>query len=284
MKNALATAPAVRPAGATPQFGARSFERVRRLIHEIAGISLSDGKRTMVQNRLTKRLRATGHDGFDAYLDLVESTDAPERVYFANALTTNLTSFFREAHHFPILVEHLRGRPPRAASIVWSAACSTGEEPYSIAMSIVEALGEEARDVRIVASDLDTEALETARAGIYPIDRAAALGEERLRRFFLRGEGARAGFFKVRPEIARMVEFRHINLCDASWPIEPSLAAIFCRNAMIYFAKPTQLAILERFAPLLGAGGLLFAGHSENFHYLAGKLLRSCGRTVYRPL
>jgi chemotaxis protein methyltransferase CheR len=263
------------------ELGQAAFDRVRRLIHEIAGISLGPTKRTMAMNRLLRRLQATGHESFATYLDEVGMPSSPERMHFANALTTNLTSFFREEHHFPLLVDHLRTRARGRPAVVWSAACSTGEEPYSIAMALQEAGEDVARGVRIIASDIDTQALATASRAIYPVERAATVGEERLRRHFLRGEGARDGFVKVRPEVASMVEFRHINLCAGGWPFERPLAAIFCRNAMIYFARPTQLAVLQRFVPLMKGGGLLFAGHSENFHYLAGDFLRARGKTVY---
>ncbi|MEP7068108.1 MAG: CheR family methyltransferase [Usitatibacter sp.] len=264
------------------ELGTAAFERVRRLIHEIAGISLGPTKRTMAMNRLTRRLEATGHERFSTYLDQVEAPDSPERVHFANALTTNLTSFFREPHHFPMLVEHLRARPAgMPPAVIWSAACSTGEEPYSIAMALHEAGEDVSRKARILASDVDTEALDTARRAIYPLERAATVGETRLRRFFLRGGGSRTGLAKVRPDVGAMVEFSHVNLCAGAWPIEGPLDAIFCRNAMIYFAKPTQLEVLQRFRPLIADGGLLFAGHSENFHYLAGHFLRARGQTVY---
>ncbi len=261
-----------------------AFERVRRLIRELAGISLGPTKRTMAYNRLTRRLQATGHASFEEYLDLVESGDCSERVQFTNALTTNLTSFFREPYHFPLLVDHMRALDRGTPPVVWSSACSTGEEPYSIAMALIEAGDGIASDARVIASDLDTTALERARAGVYPVARAAAMGEERMRRFFLRGEGGCEGYVKVRPEVRARVEFHHINLCDAHWPIDGPLAAIFCRNAMIYFDRATQLAVLGRFEPLIRHGGLLFAGHSENFHYIAGDFLRSCGRTVYKPV
>ena len=267
------------------ELGTAAFDRVRRLIHEIAGIALGPTKRTMAMNRLLRRLEATGHERFSSYLDHVEAPGSPERVHFANALTTNLTSFFREPHHFPVLVEHLRARPANAPpAVVWSAACSTGEEAYSIAMALHEAGGDVSRNVRIIASDVDTDALDVARRAVYPLERAATVGEARLRRFFLRGEGSRAGLAKVRPDVGARVEFRHLNLAAGGWPIDGPLAAIFCRNAMIYFAKPTQLEVLQRFRPLMAGGGLLFAGHSENFHYLAGHFLRARGKTVYELL
>jgi len=262
--------------------GIAEFDRARRLIHEIAGISMSPTKRTMVANRLARRLRETGHASFDAYLDAVEAEDSPEREAFTNALTTNLTSFFREAHHFPILIEHLRKRAGDAPLTVWSAACSTGEEPYSIAMALMEA--QLPQPFRVIASDVDTAALAKAEAGVYSVERAATVGPERLRRFFQRGDGPREGFARVRREVRALVEFQNINLHDAAWPVQGPLDAIFCRNAMIYFARPEQLAVLQRFTPLIAARGLLFAGHSENFHYVAGGLLRTRGHTVYEPI
>lgn len=265
---------------ARPELSGSDFERARRLIHRIAGITMGATKRTMVANRLSKRLKEIGADTFGAYLDHVETDDSPEREAFVNALTTNLTSFFREPHHFPILVEHLRASGATAPTI-WSAACSTGEEPYSIAMALIEAGFER---FKVIASDIDTAALERARAGVYPATRAASIGTERLRRFFQRGEGPNEGLARVRPVVRQSVEFRCINLHDAAYPVEGPLEAIFCRNAMIYFARPEQLAVLRRFAPLLGRKGLLFAGHSENFHYVAGGLLRTRGHTVYEPV
>ncbi len=270
----------MQPEADTLGFGAPAFERVRRLIHEIAGISLGATKRTMVFNRLVPRVEATASADFRRYLDLVEARGSAERIHFANALTTNLTSFFREPHHFPILVEHLRQAGPGA--VVWSAACSTGEEPYSIAMALEEA-GIDER-VRVIASDVDTNALRAAQDGIYRMDRAATVGEERLRRFFLRGDGAHRGYARVRQELRARVSFRQVNLVEPKWDIQGPLAAIFCRNTMIYFARPTQLEVLKRFHPLIRDGGRLFAGHSENFHYLAGHFLRALGKTVYEPI
>jgi chemotaxis protein methyltransferase CheR len=265
---------------ARPELSGSDFERARRLIHQIAGITMGATKRTMVANRLSKRLKETGIGSFEAYLDSVETSDSAEREAFVNALTTNLTSFFREAHHFPILVEHLRSSAT-ATPTIWSAACSTGEEPYSIAMALIEAGFER---FKVIASDIDTGALERAQAGIYPAGRAASVGAERLRRFFQRGQGPYEGLARVRPEVRERVEFRCINLHDETYPVDGPLDAIFCRNAMIYFARPEQLAVLKRFTPLLGRKGLLFAGHSENFHYVAGGLLRTRGQTVYEPV
>ena len=264
-----------------PELAVADFERARRLIHQIAGITMGPSKRTMVANRLSRRIKETGHQSFGAYLDAVEAADSAEREAFTNALTTNLTSFFREAHHFPILVDHLRKGPAGSVATIWSAACSTGEEPYSIAMALLEAGLD--RPFRVIASDIDTGALARAQTGVYPAGRAASIGFERLHRFFQRGEGPNDGLVRVRPEVRAHVEFRCINLHDTAYAVEGPLEAIFCRNAMIYFARPEQVAVLERFTPLLAGRGLLFAGHSENFHYVAGGLLRTRGQTVYEP-
>ena len=273
------------PWAVSPELSTRAFDRVRAMIHDYAGISLNASKRNMVMNRLSRRLRATGIASFEAYLDLVAADDCAERTSFVNALTTNLTSFFREAHHFPALVEHLRAQATERSPItVWSAACSTGEEPYSIAIAAMEAFDTDRPPVRIVASDLDTQALETASRGVYSLEKMESVSEERRRRFFLRGTGAHDGTAKIRPAVRALVEFSQVNLQDDDWPVDGPLAAIFCRNVMIYFNRDTQLAILKRFAPLIAPGGLLFAGHSENFHYLAGDFLRTRGKTVYESV
>lgn len=254
------------------------FKRVRDLIYGLAGISLSASKRDMVYSRLSRRLRSTGLGDFGAYLDVVESGDATEVEAFTNALTTNLTAFFREAHHFPIFADHLTRNGQQQT--VWCSAASTGEEPYTIAMTAVEAFGRFDPPVRILASDVDTNVLATAQAGVYTDDRIAKLEPERVKRFFKRGSGVNAGKVRVREELRRLITFRQINLLEDKWPVRGPLDVIFCRNVMIYFDKPTQLAILERFAPLLRDDGLLFAGHSESFHN-AAHLFKLRGKTVY---
>ena len=264
-------------------FSDADFRRLKRMIFGYAGISLNDNKKPMAYSRLTKRLRQLGLTSFREYLDFVEASGSEEHVRFINALTTNLTYFFREAHHFTILCEHLRKLYENEPMTVWSAACSTGEEPYSIAMAVIEAFGTDAPPVRIIASDLDTDALATATRGVYPAEKVASLSPQRLKRFFLKGAGDQAGFARIRPQVQRMVEFRQINLHESAWDMEAAapLAAIFCRNVMIYFNKETQTRILERFAPLLRRDGLLFAGHSENFFYNGRETFRIRGKTVY---
>ena len=261
-------------------FTRENFERVCRLIYEHAGISLKPSKQHMVYSRLARRLRVNGLDNFRDYLVLLESGNKDEWEAFVNSLTTNLTSFFREPHHFPLLAEHVikqRGQHPVS---LWCSAASSGEEPYSIAMTMVDAFGSFSPPVTIVASDLATNVLAKAEAGIYPVERIEKLSENVVKRFFLKGTGAQSGFVRVRPELRAMIKFRQVNLLGDDWQIRGPLDAIFCRNVMIYFDKETQLKILQRFAPLLQPDGLVFAGHSESFHN-AAHLFRLRGKTVY---
>jgi len=253
---------------------------VRALIYREAGIALAAGKKDMVYSRLARRVRARGLDSFAQYLGVVEGGDERELEEFINALTTNMTSFFREAHHFQILAEQMaqhRGSRPLS---IWSCASSSGEEPYSIAITAVEALDGFAPALRILATDIDTSMLAKARLGVYPIDQLQKLPAQRLKRFFLRGQGKNEGFGRVRDELRQLVTFKRLNLLDEQWPMSGRFDFIFCRNVMIYFDKQTQLAILKRFAARLNPGGLLFVGHSESFHS-AQDLFRICGNTVY---
>jgi len=272
--------PAREPALREFSFSAADFERVRKLIYQHAGISLSPVKQDMVYSRLARRLRATGKHTFAEYLDALEKNGGSEWESFVNSLTTNLTSFFREPHHFPILAEHLQKIGTRRPIRIWCSAASTGEEPYSIAMTVVETFGAATSQVSIIASDLDTNVLATAQKGVYPFERVEKLSPERLRKFFLRGSGSQEGYVSVRPELKQMIEFRRINLLDPSYPVKGPLDIIFCRNVMIYFDKPTQYKILSRFAPMLQPDGLMLAGHSESFLH-AADLFRSTGKTVY---
>jgi chemotaxis protein methyltransferase CheR len=258
------------------------FERVRQLIYKHAGISLSPLKQDMVYSRLARRLRVLNLDNFAQYLDYLEKADAAEWETFVNALTTNLTSFFREAHHFDILKQHARRLydAHRQPLKIWCSAASTGEEPYSLAIAMCELFDSNTPPVQIIASDLDTNVLVTAAAGVYADERVEKLAPERLKRFFFRGTGSRAGYVRVRPELQKLISYTQINLLHNNWPVQGPLDAIFCRNVMIYFDKPTQYAVLKKFAPLLRSDGLLFAGHSESFMH-AVDLFRSLGRTVY---
>lgn len=260
-------------------FTQADFERVRKLIYDHAGISLAPIKQDMVYSRLARRLRALKLNSFQDYLALLEANDEREWETFVNSLTTNLTAFFREAHHFDILLKQLRTSRHRPMRI-WCSAASTGEEPYSLAMTACEAFDTMTPPVEIVASDIDTNVLATAQQAIYTLDRLERMPSARLQRFFLRGTGSQTGYARVRPELQRLVSFVQINLLDARWPVRGPLDALFCRNVMIYFDKATQYRILKNFLPLLRDDGLLYAGHSESFLH-AADLFRSLGRTVY---
>jgi chemotaxis protein methyltransferase CheR len=264
-------------------FTRADFERVRALIYRQAGISLADSKQEMVYSRLARRLRATGIQSFATYLDGLEAGRMEQEwEAFTNALTTNLTSFFREAHHFPLLAEHVLRLRARAGEplTIWCSASSTGEEPYSIAMTVCEAFDTLTPNVRIVATDIDTNVLATASEGVYGVERVEKMSQERLKRFFLRGKGRHEGMVRVRPELRQLVTFRQLNLLSDSWPVSGQFDAIFCRNVMIYFDKNTQRKILARFVPMMKPHALLFAGHSENFLYVS-ESLRLRGKTVY---
>lgn len=261
------------------EFTPRDFERVRALIYQRAGIALAESKQEMVYSRLARRLRATGIRSFETYLDSLErgQQDA-EWEAFTNALTTNLTSFFREAHHFPLLADHVR--KIQEPIKIWCSASSTGEEPYSIAITLCEAFNTLTPPAQIIATDIDTNVLATGENGVYPLERVERMSPERLKRFFLKGKGKHEGMVRVRPELRQMITFKQLNLLSDSWPISGPFDAIFCRNVMIYFDKPTQGKILNRFAPLMKPDALLFAGHSENFLYVSN-LFKLRGKTVY---
>ena len=264
-------------------FSAADFERIRKLIHGRAGIALSPSKREMVYSRLGRRLRALGLSDFSDYLLLLEKGDGTEWEAFTNSLTTNLTAFFREEHHFSLLAELLQRYQGGGKIALWCAAASTGEEPYSMAMTAAEAFGTLAPPVRILATDIDTSVLATAEQGMYAVERLEKMPEQRIRRFFLRGSGKYQGMARVRDELRAMISYRPLNLLDAAWPVRGPFDAIFCRNVMIYFDKQTQYGILQKFVPLLRSDGLLFAGHSESFHH-AADLFRPRGKTVYEPV
>jgi chemotaxis protein methyltransferase CheR len=283
------TTPTARAGDAEFVMTRADFDQVRRLIHRQAGIHLGEGKEAMVYGRLARRLRETRHASFAHYLQHLEQLQSSggaaaqaEMQEFVNCLTTNLTSFFREDHHFTVLAEDLRARSALAAHTplrLWCSAASTGEEPYSLAMTVVETLGAAAR-VELLASDIDTHVLATAERGVYAAD-ARGLSEQRLRRHFQRGTGSNSGRIRVRSELTRLLKFRPFNLVNGDWAgLGPPFDIVFCRNVMIYFDAPTQRRVLQRMHAALKPGGLLYVGHSENFSD-ARELFRLRGKTVY---
>lgn len=261
-------------------FTQADFERTKKLIYKRAGISLSSSKQNMVYSRLARRLSANGLSSFHDYLDLLEKEDSPEWEAFTNALTTNVTAFFREQHHFPILEKHIERRKNQNKIQLWCSASSTGEEAYSMAMAMVQAFNTFTPPVHILATDLDTNVIAKAQLGIYPMNKLEKIPQEKLRKFFLKGKGCHVGSARIRPELRNMITFRQLNLLDQNWPIRGPFDAIFCRNVMIYFDKSTQYKILNKFVPLLAPSGLLFAGHSESFQH-AADLFKLRERTVY---
>lgn len=265
------------------EFSDRDFRRVCTLIHQRAGIALAPGKRDMVYGRLSRRLRALALSSFHDYLDRLEAEgeDGQEWQAFTNALTTNLTAFFREPHHFETLREQLQQRQGRGPQRLWSCAASTGEEPYSMAITACESFASLTPPLRILATDVDTQVLDTAARGIYPLERISTLSPAIKHKYFQRGTGSNQGLCRVVPALRQLIEFRPLNLLAPRYDIGGGFVAVFCRNVMIYFDKPTQRSILGRLVPLLDEDGLLYTGHSENYLH-AADLIQPCGRTLYR--
>lgn len=260
-------------------YSKHDFNQVRQLLHKKAGIRLADSKDSMVYSRLARRLRELNILTFAKYLGYL-AMHKEEEQHFISALTTNLTSFFREAHHFPVLQQYLLDNP--GPKRIWCAASSTGEEPYSIAMTVADTFGRFDAPVEIIASDIDSKVLNTAKAGIYSIDKIENLNLEQRKRFLHKGKGINKGKVRIVPQLTDMVQFRQINLTDPTWQVPDKVDVIFCRNVMIYFDKATQLKILAKMVSLLPDSGIYIAGHSENFA-AAGHLVKLMGKTVYRP-
>lgn len=261
-------------------FTTRDFERIRKLIREHAGIQLNDNKQDMVYSRIARRLRIRGLSTFSEYIGLLE-TDPAEWEEFTNSLTTNLTAFFREEYHFPILADFIQQRRGRKLRI-WCSAASTGEEPYSIAITAIQASRIMNPSIEIIATDIDTKVLAEAASGVYPLERIKRLPADKLE-FFLKGTGSNVGKVRLRPEVRNLVSFQPLNLLGKQWAVQGPFDAIFCRNVLIYFDRPTQRQIVQRFSPLLAPGGLLFIGHSETLAQ-EKDLYRLRGQTVYESV
>jgi chemotaxis protein methyltransferase CheR len=270
-------------------FSDHDFESVRRKLYQQAGISLNDGKRDLVYGRLSRRLRALGFTDFASYLEYLDSPRAEsELVQFINALTTNLTAFFREPHHFDflantVLPEAMRRHAGDHRIRFWSAGCSTGEEPYSIAVTVREAMPSLNNwDLRILATDLDSNVVETAKRGHYAVQRIAGLSRGRTSKWFHRVGGRSADKVQVNTALQELITFKQLNLMH-EWPMKGKFDLIFCRNVVIYFDKPTQRKLFDRYADALVTGGYLFIGHSENMHNLSDRF-ELVGQTMYRKI
>ncbi|HEY4369340.1 MAG TPA: protein-glutamate O-methyltransferase [Steroidobacteraceae bacterium] len=276
------------PGNFGPLLGDTEFDFIRHVIGENAGIILGPNKRQLVQGRLGRRLRELGLPSYEAYCNHLRNSGPEELVGLINALTTNVTAFFRENHHFEALEsymipEALRRNQQSRRLRIWSAGCSTGEEPYCLAMIASAAMPAGARwDLKILATDIDSDVVASAQTAIYPMDRLSAVPQAQLRRCFRKGSGPNAGHALVHPDIARLVSFRTLNLLQP-WPMNGPFDIIFCRNVMIYFDQATRERLVARFASLLMPDGYLCLGHSESIHATGGPF-RLVGKTIYRKV
>ena len=267
-------------------FTDRDFEKVRNLVKSHTGISLSDAKKDMVYSRLSRRLRILELEKFSDYCSLVEDGSDAELINFTNAITTNLTAFFREDHHFQYLAdtvvpELMKSNIKDRRIRVWSAGCSTGEEPYSLAIALKESIPSfDSWDVKILATDLDSDVLQTAKNGVYKSDRIDGLTNTRKRKWFLKGKGDNAGTVRVRPELQDMITFKQLNLLH-EWPTKGPFDFIFCRNVVIYFDKDTQKVLFDRYANVLKSDSHLFIGHSESLFKVSDRF-GLLGQTIYK--
>ncbi|MFW6093667.1 MAG: CheR family methyltransferase [Pseudomonadota bacterium] len=276
---------AAKPAagGGTPSdlIPLREHAAFAELVRRHAGIKLGENKRQLLTTRLQKRMRSLGLTSFAAYRQYLEANMADEIGELINAITTNLTAFFRENHHFLYLRRYFDEVPPGARLRVWSAGCSTGEEPYSIAMVYLESSAPDRRvTLEITATDIDSNCLRQADSGIYDRTAARGLSEPRLVRHFLRGVGRNAGRIRVRPEPRALVRFHRHNLMNR-WNVDEPFDLVFCRNVVIYFDDDVQKAVFRSFAEALAPEGLIFIGHSENLLRVS-EHFQSLGQTIYR--
>ncbi len=266
-------------------FTQRDFDYLRKISNERTGIVVSDDKYDMFYSRLSRRVRKLGLHNFSEYCNLIRREERDEEVLeLVNAITTNLTAFFRENHHFDYLagtvLPELMQRNASSRKIrIWSAGCSTGEEPYSLAIALRETLPA-GWDARILATDIDSNVLQKAASAVYPAERVNGLPKPRLKRWFLKGKGDHAGMVRLKPEIRQIIRFDQLNLMEG-WALEEPMDVIFCRNVIIYFDKPTKRRLVERYADAMKHDGHLFIGHSESLFKLTDRF-ELIGNTIYR--
>jgi len=263
----------------------KDFQRIADLAGRYTGIVLGEHKQDMVYGRIARRVRKLHLMSFTAYLDFLEENLEKELSNFINVITTNLTSFFREKHHFEylyktVLKEVKKNNSAKKRVRIWSAGCSTGMEPYSIAMTLLRFGLPSDWDVKILATDLDSEVLDKARAGIYSASEVDGLEENTIKSYFQHGADGKE--IKVKDKVSQFVHFKRLNLLE-SWPMSGPFDFIFCRNVVIYFDKPTQKLLFDRYAEMLVMGGYLFIGHSENLHGISDRF-ENIGNTIYRKI
>ncbi len=267
-------------------FSDQDFERIRNFVKEETGITLSDAKKNMVYGRLSRRLRALDIKNFNDYIEIVSRGESEEKGNFINAITTNLTSFFREEHHFDyiketVVPEVLRKNSHTKKVRIWCAGCSTGEEPYSLSIALHESIPDIERwDIKILATDLDTNVLEHCRRGVYDIERIAGLSQARKSNWFLKGKADHSNSVKVDARLQSLITFKQLNLMQ-DWPMKGPFDFMFCRNVVIYFDKPTQKILFDRYANLVKENGYLFLGHSESLYNVCTRF-QLLGNTIYQ--
>lgn len=264
------------------------FRFIQNLVAERTGIVLTDIKRTMVYSRIARRIRqCAGVSNFSEYCELLKSGDESELISFTNAITTNLTSFFREPHHFDylantVLPELERNKKDKKIRI-WSAGCSSGEEPYSIAMTMADHFAHRPDwDIKILATDLDFDMVERAAQGVYTEERVTGLRKNHLRQYVKRGKGRHQGMVRMDQRLRDMITFKQLNLLH-EWPFKGPFDFMFCRNVVIYFNKDTQKVLFDRYAELLPENAPLFIGHSESLFKVTDRF-KSMGQTIYRKV
>ncbi|WP_250658772.1 CheR family methyltransferase [Alkalimarinus coralli] len=263
-----------------------NFEVISALAHNYTGIVLGAHKRDMVYGRLARRTRALGLSNFDQYCELISDSSSPEISLFINAITTNLTSFFREPHHFDFLKETALPDIQRKNSLnkrlrIWSAGCSTGEEPYSLSITVNENMDMARWDCKILATDLDSNVLSHGHNGVYDISRIDTLTEQSKKKWFYK-DSQNPEVVKVKPALQQCLRFKRLNLLE-DWPMKGPFDIIFCRNVVIYFNKDTQRQLFDRYADILADGGYLFIGHSESLHKVTERFT-SLGKTIYKKI
>ncbi len=278
---------AVRAAGAGSHALSRAeFELFQKLIHREAGIFLSESKRALLVGRLSRRLKDLGLASFAEYHRYVTERDPAEKVRMLDCVSTNETHFFREPQQFAFLEQHIirdwwADKQRRRRIRAWSAACSTGEEPYSLAMTLLSYFPPESGwEIEILASDLSTRVLDRARRGVWPLERAAEIPEPHLKRFMLRGTRSQEGKMKVGPELASLVHFERVNLNAETYPVTGRFDLVFCRNVLIYFDAAAKQRVIRQLVSHLEPDGYLFLGHAESVLGAAGSL-RRVGPTIY---
>lgn len=262
------------------------FQYFQELARKVSGIALADSKKELVYGRISRRLRALSLNTFREYIDVLDNRDPVELEQFSNMITTNLTSFFRESHHFDYLKRDvmpmlMKSRATTKRINIWSAGCSTGEEPYSIAMALLDAIPNiKSWNIKIYATDIDSQVVSHARKGVYELDKVNGLPGTYMERFFMKGVGQNQGFARVKKSVSELIEFSQLNLMNA-WPFDSQLDVIFCRNVVIYFDQETQKRLFSRFSDALADDGRLFVGHSEALYKVTDKF-DLLGKTVYR--